>query len=254
MALLLPFAIQQAFAARKPGEAARKFQRWAPVALIGVAIPMSVSRSGVIGAVVALLVLIPTWSRQRRRIFLIGLIPGIASLKVAAPGLVHTLLTYFSGLGGNANPYIGQQTRIADYAYVGHYLLEYPFFGLGFGTFMPQVYIFTDNTYLLDAVETGIIGLLVLVGLYLTSLFTAVAARRLTRDPQRRETGQALVASVAVGIAGSATFDALGFPMFSGLYFLILGAVGAYYGIMKTEAGLANGRFEYVDVKRASNS
>jgi hypothetical protein len=39
-----------------------------------------------------------------------------------------------------------------------------------------------------------------------------------------------------VAVVSSATFDALTFPMFSGLLFLIIGCAGAYLGLMRAQA------------------
>ena len=38
-----------------------------------------------------------------------------------------------------------------------------------------------------------------------------------------------------VAVVSSATFDALTFPMFSGLLFLIIGCAGAYLGLMRAQ-------------------
>jgi polysaccharide biosynthesis protein PslJ len=239
MAMLLPFSLQQAFSSAPADVKPGRFRRWAPVVLIALAIPISLSRSGIVGAAVAMLFLLPTWNLRRRLAVLGSVLFGLVGLKGAAPGLIHTLLTYFGGLLGNSSSYIGVQSRTADYGYVFYYVAQRPFFGMGFGTFSPQLYIFTDNTYLLGLVETGFVGVAALLVLYLTAMYCAAAGRRRTRDEGRRETGQALLASIAVGIVASATFDAIKFPMFSGLFFLVIGAAGAYYSIMTME-GLAS--------------
>jgi len=111
---------------------------------------------------------------------------------------------------------------------------------MGFGTFTPELYIYTDNTYLLGLAEFGFVGVAALLVLYLTAMYCAAAGRRRTQDEGRRETGQALLASIAVGIVTSATFDAIKFPMFSGVFFLVIGAAGAYYSIMTMESLTSN--------------
>ena len=94
MAMLLPFALQQAFDPARIG----RVRRWAPVALLFFAIPMSLSRSGIVGLAIALLWIIPTWPTQRRKPAYVVLLIGIASLKVVAPGLIGTFAEYFGGL------------------------------------------------------------------------------------------------------------------------------------------------------------
>ena len=236
MAMLLPFALQQAFAAVPDGARPDRFRRWCPVVLIGLAVPISLSRSAIIGAIVALLILFPTWNWQRRSAVLGAGLFGLVGLKGAAPGVIHTLITYFGGLLGNSSSYIGVQSRTSDYAYVFQYVAHRPFFGMGFGTFIPEVYIYTDNAFLDQLAETGLVGVAAMLVLFITGLYCAAAGRARARDQGRRETGTALLASVAVGIVTSATFSSLKFPMFSGLFFLILGAAGAYLGIMTAES------------------
>ena len=232
MAMLLPFALQQAFDPARTG----RFRRWAPVALLFFAIPMSLSRSGIVGLAIALLWIIPTWPTQRRKPAYVVLLIGIASLKVVAPGLIGTFAEYFGGLSGSSNSDVSISTRTADYAAAFRYIGERPLFGRGFGTFLPELYRYIDNTYLLGLVEFGIIGVLALLIVYFSGVHCAAAGRRITQNQQQRELGQALIASIMVAVVSSATFDALTFPMFSGLLFLIIGCAGAYLGLMKDQA------------------
>jgi hypothetical protein len=236
MAMLLPIALQQALSSSRRGITNEKFRRWAPVILIATGMMVSVSRSGLVGAAAGMLFLLPTWSRQRRYTALIATVFGALALKAVAPGLIHTFITYFSELFGNSNPYATAQARTGDYGFVFQYVSERPLFGMGFGTFTPQIYIFTDDSYLNSLAAIGFVGVAALVVLYCSGLHCAAAGRRRTSDEQRRETGQGLVAAIVVGIVASATFDALSFPMFSGVFFLIMGAAAAYLGIMTAES------------------
>ena len=134
---------------------------------------MSVSRTGTVGLLAVLIVLVPTWDRQRRREFLRVGILMVVALKLAAPGLLGTIRALF--LSFFVDPSI--TSRRDDYAYVGEFIGQHPVFGRGYGTFLPESYDFLDNQYLLSLVETGIVGVVALV---------AVFARRLRpgdRDP-----------------------------------------------------------------------
>ncbi|HUY51594.1 MAG TPA: O-antigen ligase family protein [Streptosporangiaceae bacterium] len=237
MAMLLPFALQQAFDSARTGGRIRK---WLPVVLIGFAIPITVSRSGIVGALVGLIFLVPTWKPQRRRSFLAACLVGLGAVKLAAPGLLGTLITYFSGLFGGGNVAAGTDvsvgTRTADYSAAWQYIVQRPFFGRGFATFLPQVYRYTDNEYLHAMIEIGFVGLVVLLLVYLVGMHCAAAGRRRTQDEGRRDFGQAVVSSIVVAAVGSATFDSLSFPMYTGVLFLILGIAGAYLGIMTAES------------------
>ena len=108
---------------------------------------------------------------------------------------------------------------------------------------MPEIYRYIDNTYLLGLVEFGIVGVLGLLIVYFAGMHCAAAGRHLTSDQRQQELGQAMIAAIMVGLVSGATFDALTFPMFSGLLFLILGCCGAYYGLMRAQSqGLTTSR------------
>jgi polysaccharide biosynthesis protein PslJ len=210
------------------------FRKWVPVALIGFAIPISVSRSGVVAAVTCLIFLVPTWKPRRRRHFIGVLAVALIPLHFVAPGLLGTLSSYFQGLLGSPGT-TSVVTRTSDYSRDWPYIVQRPIFGRGFYTFLPQLYSFTDNAYLHELVEAGAVGLASLVILYLVGMHCGSVGRRMAQGQRRREFGQALVSSIAAAAVGSATFDSLGFPMFAGLLFLTLGVTGAYVGVMTGE-------------------
>jgi hypothetical protein len=231
MAMLVPFALHRAFYSAPKG----LIRKWLPVLLILLAIPISVSRAGILGLAVGLLFFVPTWKGQQRLGFLAACIVGPALLKVIAPGLLGTLFGYFTGMFGSS----GQNTaasRTNDYALDWPYIVQRPFFGRGIGTFLPQTYSWTDNMYLHSLIETGIIGTVALLVLFIAGFYCARSGRRRTQDEARRSFGQAMVASLIVIAVSSATFDSLSFPMFAGLTFVILGVAGAYQRIMAAES------------------
>ena len=224
MAMLLPFALQQGLDPARSGI----LRKWLPVALIAFAIPITVSRSGIVGAVVGLLILVPTWKPRQIASFWIFFTAGLAVVKLTAPGLIGTLLGYFNLIFGGQDSSITSRTGAASRNW--QYIVERPIFGRGFGTFIPQTYSYTDNMYLQMLIGAGIIGLIALIFLFLAGIQCAVAGRRLTHDETRRGVGQAIVASLVVAMVGSAMFDSLGFPMFAGLVVLILSVAGLIPG------------------------
>jgi O-antigen ligase len=230
MTILLPFAIQQAFDPARLG----RLRRWLPVGLLASALPMTVSRTSVIGAGVVLLVLLPTWRPQRRWPALIVIALGAVAMRVVAPGLIGTIVNLFSVIvdGGDSST----KARTGDYDDVFRYISQRPLLGRGFQTFLPSLYRYTDNMYLLALVEIGVVGMLSMLVLYLTCLRCGATGRRCFTDPAQRELGQAFVAAASVALVCSATFDTLSFPMFAGLFILLLGCSGTYLGLARRAA------------------
>jgi polysaccharide biosynthesis protein PslJ len=230
MAMLFPLALQQAW---DPAYGS-KFRRWVPVALIAFAATLSIARSAVLGLGVVLVVLFPTWSSRRKVNALLLLPIVLAFMHLLIHGLITTFIQSFQSIFSGTDTSIGSRTTA--YALAGPYVTQRPFFGRGFGTLLPLTYFYTDDMYLLATIEIGVVGVVAMFFLFVSGMRTASLGRRRTTDQRRREIGQGLVASMAVTLVVSATFDSLTFPMFSGLFFILLGCCGAYCGIMTTEA------------------
>ncbi|WP_223856970.1 MULTISPECIES: O-antigen ligase family protein [Streptomyces] len=232
LALLLPFAVQQALDPARRTLA--RWRRWAPVALMGGALPLTVSRTSIIGALLVVLVMVPRWKPERRWAA-IGLLCGaVAAFKVVIPGLIGTITALFASFLSNGDS--STQARTVKYGAIVPYLQERPLFGRGFGTFTPDLYFFTDNQYMLTLAEMGLVGLAALLLLFLTGIHQGGAIRRLARTENDRELGQAFFASAVVALVISATFDSLSFPMFAGMFFLTLAAGGSHLGFLRRAA------------------
>jgi polysaccharide biosynthesis protein PslJ len=230
LSMLLPLAVQQAF---DPTHGSR-LRRWLPVALIAFTAPLTVSRSGIIGLGVALVILFPSWSPRRQRYGLAVLILSVGMMHFLVRGLIGTFINLFKGIFNGQDSSINSRT--ADYSGVAQYISQRPLFGRGFGTFLPELYRFTDNMYLLASVELGYVGVVVMFFLFVAGIQCAALGRRRVAEERRREIGLGLAASIAVAMVTSATFDSLTFPMFSGLFFVLLGCCGAYCAIMTADA------------------
>ncbi|MEU9350513.1 O-antigen ligase family protein [Streptomyces griseoloalbus] len=254
LAILLPFAIQQAFdPVRRRLHALR---RWGPVLLIGGALPLTVSRTSIIGLLLVALVMVPRW-KPARRWAAIGVITASAAVfKVLVPGLLGTITALFASFLSNSDS--STQARTVKYSAIVPYLKEDPLFGRGFGTFTPDLYFFTDNQYMLTVAEMGLLGVVALLALFITGIHHGGAIRRLARTEADRELGQAFFASSLVALVISATFDSLSFPMFAGVFFLMLGAGGSYLGFVRREAATANAseprRTEETELPRPAES
>ncbi|POX51679.1 O-antigen ligase domain-containing protein [Streptomyces sp. Ru71] len=235
LAILLPFAIQQAFDPVR--RHLRAWRRWAPVVLLAGALPLSVSRTSIIGLLLVALVMVVRWKPARRWAAIGIMTASVAVFKVLVPGLIGTITGLFASFLSNSDS--STQARTVKYSAIVPYLKEHPLFGRGFGTFTPDLYFFTDNQYMLVLAEMGVLGLLALLTLFVTGIHQGGAIRRLARTDADRELGQAFFASSLVALVISATFDSLSFPMFAGLFFLLLGAGGGYLGFIRREAAAA---------------
>ncbi|MFD9409311.1 O-antigen ligase family protein [Streptomyces sp. NPDC059989] len=232
LAILLPFAVQQAFDPVRRHLSA--WRRWGPVVLMGGALPLTVSRTSIIGALIVVLVMVLRWKPQRRWTAIGLLMVSVACFKVIVPGLIGTITTLFGSFLANSDS--STQARTVKYTAIVPYLDERPLFGRGFGTFLPELFFFTDNQYMLTLAEMGLLGLIALLVLLFTGIHQGGAIRRLARTESDRELGQAFFASALVSLVISATFDALSFPMFAGIFFLTIAAGGSCLGFVRREA------------------
>ena len=222
LTVILPIALHRAFFAA-PGRPRRR--AWALTALIGVGIPLSISRSAVVGLAVFAVILFPSWPRARRR-SAYKVLPGfLVLIRLVAPGTLGTLKTGLLGIGNDPSV----QGRTEDYAIVGRFIGERPVFGRGFATFLPDRYVLLDNQYIGLVVELGVVGLTIMLVLFATAIVLAVTARRRSLDAEARDLGMSLAAAVAIAASGLATFDALGFASITGVMFLMFGCAGALW-------------------------
>jgi O-antigen ligase len=219
LAISLPLAIHQARFASE----ARRTRRWLQVALIAGAMPMTVSRSAILGLAVIAIVLLPTWPKRYRRRVCRALLAALVVTWLAEP----SVLSGFGKLIGHSGADTSIASRTGAYSSAVPLIIKHPWFGQGFQTFFPQTYFFVDNQYLTSLIETGVAGTLSLVALFVTGWFVARSARRAVCDARTRDLLQCLAASVAAAAVSFSTFDALSFVIAPGLTFLVLGCVGA---------------------------
>jgi polysaccharide biosynthesis protein PslJ len=221
LAMCLPLAVHQA----RHAVPELRLRRWLQVALIGGTLPLTVSRTVVLAFAVICLVLLPTWPKRDRRFAYLAIAVAVVAVWVTKPSLAQTFRSLFLGISSDSST----TSRTSAFSSAGPFIAQHPWLGHGFGTFFPQTFFFTDDQYLLTVIETGIIGLLALVTLFLTALFTARRARRFAVDQETQDLAQCLAASVAAVAVAFATLDAFSFPVVSGLTFLLIGCAGAIW-------------------------
>lgn len=221
LSAVLPLLVHYAIHSR-PAVRARW---WMATGIVAVALPMSVARTAILGAGVAVLVAFWGWPRPVRRRLLLLAPVGFVGMQVMVPGLLGTIKSLF--LNATTDP--STTGRTADYAAVWYYFTQQPVIGRGLGTFIPSLYRTLDNQYLGTLVETGLVGLLSLLALLAGSILVALTLRRRLTDPVDRSLALALAAGVAVPLVSFVTFDGLSFPMAAGITFLLLGAVASLW-------------------------
>ncbi len=209
------------------------WRRWAPVVLIALAIPTSVSRSAIISVGLACSVLVVLMPIRQRLVALCAAPFAVTAVFMSAPGVIGTLTTFFKA-GTNDDSVMA---RVYDYPEVERLVSQAPWFGHGGGTYLPEnpMYIL-DNQYLKTAIELGLVGVVVLAVYFLVPFMAALVARRRTGDPDLRLLCAVLAgAALAAGVC-SVTFDSLSFPMFSNVYALVIGLIGACWRLAATGA------------------
>lgn len=236
-AMVLPLAIHVAFRASADRRKPRFW--WGCVGLIGGGLMFSVSRSAIVGLLPAVLVLAIGWPPRRRKWMGLAGLAFLVVIKFASPGLLHTFLSLFQ----NANKDDSVQWRTHDYATAQQLIAQHFWLGRGIGTWYAPKHEVFDNQYLLTLVESGVIGLVTLLGIVLAAIYAALRVRFLWSGRSEesetalrdRDLALSLVASLVVILPTFATFDFLGFPMVTALAFLLAGISGALLRIVTAE-------------------
>jgi O-antigen ligase len=229
-AMLLPIAAHFGFRTRAMGTPSLRW--WLCTAMISSGLMFSVSRSAVLGVFAVGTVLFIGWPARRRLGALIVSAGFLVPIKLVAPGLLGT----FYGLFANASSDDSLRYRTHDYAAAGAEISQHVWLGRGMGTWYAPKHQVFDNQYILSTVETGVVGVVVFAGVFLTAIYAAVRARMISADPVRRDLGLTLAACLMVPLIGSATFDLFSFPTVTGLAFVLVGAVGALLRTVRTPA------------------
>lgn len=198
--------------------------RWFPVALVAVALPISISRSAIVGVAIVAAIVLPTWPRATRNIAVAVTGLGVVAVFVMLPGLIGAFVSLFSGVSNDPSA----RSRTDSYELAFQFVAQSPIFGRGIGTFLPK-YRILDNQYLLTLIDMGVVGLVALLALFTTAMWCAYRIRQRTDDPATRDLAQSLLASIAASTVGFALFDGLSFPLFAGFVFLVQGITAALW-------------------------
>ena len=225
-AVLLPIAVTLALTDRTRS----RVQRFVPLLLLSLCIPVSVSRSAILAIVVAFVVFVTQISALRRAAALATLPFAVVGVFLTIPGLIKTLSSFFLNSGTDTSV----STRTDDYPLVESLVRAHPWFGQGGGTYLPtDLLTILDNTYLKWVVEFGLVGLVVMIVFYMgLPVMTAVVARKRARTEQTSLLAAAFAAGLSAAAVSAVTFDSLAFPTLACTQALVVGILGALWQVI----------------------
>jgi polysaccharide biosynthesis protein PslJ len=224
MAMVVPYAIHLArFSASQ-----RDRRIAAGVALLAAAaVPMSISRTGIIALTIAIVVMLPAWG-WRLRYNLMVMAGGLLSvLMVVKPGLVGTVRYMFTGAG--TDPSVTGRTQ--RYSLIGHWFAQRPWLGRGPFSVVPGVNggIVFDNQWLYTLVTQGLVGVGALAALHIGGITLAAIAYRRSQEAEVRHLCVALISTQLIAILAEGTYDAFYFTTYTSVIALLLGIAGGVW-------------------------
>jgi O-antigen ligase len=227
---ILPVAVYLAFTATH-----RRALQWAQLAVIALAIPLTVSRSGMLGLIIGVLFAFIVASR-RQRLWLLCLLPvAVIAFRLVMPGLLGTIRELFLDAGDD----VSIDGRVRDYEAVEAFFQQSPWIGRGPFTFLPSMYRTLDNQFLGVLIEQGVVGLAAFLALLVVAIVVCVVSGARASDRERRLQAFALAAGLTSTTVMCATFDVFGFPMAMGTLSLVLGAAAATWRLRQYPPGRA---------------
>lgn len=224
MAMMVPFTIHVARFARR-----KLHRRLAALCglLVGIATPLSISRTGIVALALALAIMVPIWSWRLRYNFLFLGAGVVVAVMFVKPGVLGTLKSMFLNMG--VDPSISGRTN--DYSLVMHFFEQRPWLGRGPRTLLPDPVRDTilDNQWLYTLVTGGVVGVLALLALHIASITLAAIALRRSKLEEDRHLCVALISVQAVAIVVGGTFDSLYYTTFSITLALFIGLCGTVW-------------------------
>ncbi len=237
----LPLAIFDAFGG--PTRTARRIGALATV-LILVAVPLSVSRTGVVGVLVGLIVTYFGLDKEMRsKLLRRGAVLVVAGMVVvpASVNVFYQVVVDFAAQDEN----LDVSGRSDDYSIVRAIILERPILGSGLATFVPTEArivesrrvrtLFLDNQYLGTLVTSGLVGLGALIALPVGGWFVSRASKRRTENDRMRLLAHCGGASLLVHAVTWALYDAFAFRTAGTTFFLTLAIVGSVDSATRSE-------------------
>lgn len=223
-AITIPLTIHLArFATRRWARVA-----WALSCVIAIlALPASISRTGVISVVAAMLVYMLA-NKVRHILVAVGFTAiAIGIYVLAFPNILQALWSTITGSAEDSSI----ASRTGAYAAVGNLLREEPWFGLGLGGSDPEQFGYLDNEWMQALVQGGLVGLATMTILVVGALFGISAALRTASGRRQRDEAYMLGAMMTGIIAASFTFDLFAFEQAALMFFLVFALLWSRYSV-----------------------
>ncbi|NAZ88512.1 O-antigen ligase family protein, partial [Kineococcus indalonis] len=224
LAAALPIALHLA---RHAATAAAR--RWSALAVVIIVagLPLSVSRTAVLGLVVGLAVAVSGWPARQKLGALLTAAAGVTAMFVLVPDLVRSLTQIFT-LAEQDDSVTG---RLSDYALVEAMFREHPWLGMGAGVYRPETGgVYLDNTFLGTLIGGGVVGVAVFALQFLVAGAVAWDRSVLDASAAERSLDRALLAVLAVVLVGAVTSDVTSFQQPTVLLTLVLGLLASRAG------------------------
>jgi O-antigen ligase len=200
------------------------------VALLALALPTTLSRSGILSAVTGLAILAFAWNFRRLMNAAVTALVMVPLAWLALPGLLEALLDLFADTDRDHSI----QARISRVPRIMELVRARPWLGIGAGTHNMDDYFLLDNQFWLTMIETGIVGTALTVLLLLVGILVAASGAPRGRDEARRHLGFAVAGSIAALGMSIATFDAFFYRILTGTLFLLIGVGGALWRLQRS--------------------
>lgn len=222
MVLLLPFAIHATRFSRS--SLARQLAFMAAI-LIAAAVPVTLARTGFAGMALVTAVLFFFWDWRTRFNILVVAAGLTAMLMIIRPGLIGTLRSLFVSAGDDPSV----QGRTEDYGPAFEYVAQHPWFGRGIGTFIPTLYRFIDNDWLIHLITVGWVGAIAYAAWHLTAITLAAVAYHRSERSEDRHLCACLIAAQIAAMVMAFFFDAMSFSTHTTVLAILTGATAAMW-------------------------
>jgi O-antigen ligase len=204
---------------------------WVCFGILAGVIPLTVSRTGLLGLAICIIVYGSVLRGRARANVLVLSAIGLVTFPILAPGVLSTIKNFvFAGTADNSIT-----GRLDDYALIPLLMDGHWWFGRGFGTFQPLVYFFLDNQYLMQLLTGGIISLLAFVAIFVVGASVARGARKRFTRTRDRDLAQAIAAPIVAIAVGAGTFDLFSFLQCAFTLFMLCGCAAALWTISRRE-------------------